>query len=159
MSLRENFQQPTYLGYLALARIAVGYHFVTAALPKIQRGYGGEALARRLVEGAADDKFGWHRDFILNWVVPNADWFSQLVAYGELAIGISLVTGCLVRVASAFGAFHNLNIYLAVAGDGAEFGIGRIYVLLHIIFIITSAGRSLGVDGWLHRKFPRSPVF
>lgn len=88
-----------------------------------------------------------------------SSWFSQLVAYGELAIGLALLTGCLVRVASSFGAFHNLNIYLAVADSGADFALGRMYVLLHIIFVITAAGRLLGLDAWLHRKFPRAPVF
>jgi thiosulfate dehydrogenase [quinone] large subunit len=159
MSFRENFRQPTYLGYLALIRIAVGYHFATVGWAKVARGYDAENLVPRLVESAPNNPVALHREFILNVVVPNADFFSQLVAYGELAIGLSLLAGCLVRLSTPFAAFHNLSIYLAVAADGAEFAVGRLYVLLHIIFFITSAGRSLGLDGWLHKRFPRSRLF
>lgn len=158
MTLRENFRQPTSLGYLALARIMVGYHFAFVGWAKVARGFGGENL-RRTLERAQNDPFDWHRAFIEGWIVPNADWFSQVVAYGELAIGISLLTGCLVRVASSFGAFHNLNIYLALAEGGADYALGRIEVLLHLIFVMAAAGRSLGLDGWLHRRFPRSRLF
>jgi thiosulfate dehydrogenase [quinone] large subunit len=144
---------------LALIRIAVGYHFLNVAWPKVTQGFSSEDLATRLMEGTPNDVFGWHRQFIEGWVVPNVGWFSYLVAYGELAIGVSLVTGCLVRVSAAFGAFHNFNIYLAIASGGAQVGINRLFVILQLIFIITSAGRSLGVDRWLHRAFPRSPLF
>lgn len=158
MTLREQFRRPTYLGYLALARIAIGYHFTNVGWAKVRRGFDADDLTRFL-DNLENDPSAWHRAFIEGWVVPNADFFSQLVAYGELAIGLSLLTGCLVRIASSFGAFHNLNIYLAVADSGADFALGRIYVLLHILFVITAAGRSLGLDAWLHRKFPRAPVF
>jgi thiosulfate dehydrogenase [quinone] large subunit len=152
------FKQRTYLAYLALARLAVGYHFTVVGWGKVRRGFDADDL-KRFLDNLSNDPFAWHRAFIEGWVVPNADWFSQVVAYGELAIGISLLTGCLVRIASSFGAFHSLNIYLAVADTGADFALGRIYVLLHILFVMTAAGRSIGLDYWLHRKFPRARIF
>jgi uncharacterized membrane protein YphA (DoxX/SURF4 family) len=158
VSLREQFRQPTSLGYLALARILIGYHFTMVSWMKISRGFDGDAL-RRFLAGGQDEPATWHRAFIEGFVLPNADWFSQFVAYGELAIGVSLLTGCLVRVASTFGALENLNIYLAVADSPAEAALHRIYILLHIVFVITAAGRSLGLDAWLHRRFPRARVF
>ena len=158
MTLREQFRQPTYLGYLALARILIGYHFTMVAWGKLSRGYGGDDL-RRILAAGTDQPATWHRAFIEGFVIPNADWFSQLVAFGELAIGLSLLTGCLVRVASAFGALENFNIYLAVADSPAENALHRMYILLQIVFVITAAGRSLGLDAWLHRRFPRARVF
>jgi thiosulfate dehydrogenase [quinone] large subunit len=157
--LAENFHQKTSLGYLALVRIAVGYHFLNAAWGKVTGGMTPESLTKSLLAGAPSDPLDWHRSFITGWVVPNAGWFSYLVAYGELAIGISLLLGCLVRVSSSFAAFHNLNIFLAAATSGAQVGLNRIFILLHLVFVATSAGRALGIDGWLHRKFPRNPLF
>lgn len=151
-----NFREPTYLGYLALIRIAIGYHFVLASWPKVQSGFGG--LGDQLLSGVRADTFGWYRAFIVDWVVPNASWFSYVVAYGELAIGISLLTGCLVRVSSAFGAFHNLNILLAIA-TGPQVGLNRLFVIAQLVFVASSAGRAVGVDGWLHKRWPRSPLF
>ncbi|MBI4463191.1 MAG: DoxX family protein [Acidobacteria bacterium] len=159
--LADNFRQHTYLGYLAIARILVGYHFINVSSNKLARGFlSGESLPQQLSRVAADP-LSWHRAFIENVVLTNPVFFSYLVGFGELAIGISLVTGCLVRIASCFGAFHNLNIYLAVAyaQGGAQLGLNRIFIFLHLLFVAASAGRSFGLDGWLKKKFPRCWLF
>ena len=162
MSLTTNFKQPTYLGYLAIVRIAVGYHFIMASWPKITGAFlNGHVLPEEMAKAVGKDPFAWHRAFITGVVIPHPHFFSHLIAYGEMAIGISLVVGCLVRVSSLFGAFHNLNIFLTIgiANGAAQLGINRIYVILHLIFVITSAGRALGLDGLLHQRFPRVKLF
>jgi thiosulfate dehydrogenase [quinone] large subunit len=162
MSLSANFKQRTYLGYLAILRIAVGYHFLTAAWPKVTGKFlNGQVLAEELAKTALKDPFEWHRSFILGFVVPHAHAFSHLVAYGELAIGISLLFGCLVRISASFGAFHNLNILLsiAIANGGPQLGINRIFIFLQLVFVLSSAGLSIGLDGILKRWFPSSKLF
>jgi uncharacterized membrane protein YphA (DoxX/SURF4 family) len=51
--------------------------------------------------------------------------------FGEVAIAISLITGCLVRISSLFGAFHNANIYysVAIASGGATMNYNRLLVV------------------------------
>jgi uncharacterized membrane protein YphA (DoxX/SURF4 family) len=162
MSLSTNFKQPSYLGYIAILRIVVGYHFITAAWPKITGAFIlGHVLPEDLMKTVGKDPFAWHRAFITGVVIPHAHFFSHLVAYGEMAIGLSLLFGCLVRISSLFGAFHNLNILLsiAIANGAAQLGINRIYIVMHIVFVITSAGRALGIDGILRRWFPRAKIF
>ena len=162
MSLVSNFKQRTYLGYLAILRIAVGYHFITAAWPKVTSKFlTGQTLAEELTKTAMKDPFAWHKSFILGFVVPHAHSFSHLVAFGELAIGISLLLGCLVRISASFGAFHNLNILLAIAiaNGGPQLGINRIFIILQLVFVFSSAGLALGVDGLLKRWFPNSKLF
>ena len=152
----------TWLAYLVPARIAVGYHFlVRGSWPKLVEGFGAEELTQELLGGAARNPIPIHRDFIINFVVPNAEAFSRLIAFGELAIGLALITGCLVRVASSFAAFQNLNIYLAIAipNASAQVGFNRTLIVMHVIFVAASAGRCLGIDGLLKKKFPRSPIF
>jgi len=160
--LFDDFRKSAYGGYLAIVRILVGYHFVEVGWRKVSQGYySGDSLPRQLAD-AVHDPLGWHQDFILNVVLPHPQLFSFLVAFGELAIGISLMTGCLVRVSSLFGAFHNFNILFAVAipgGGGAQMRVNRLYIFLHLIFVICAAGRWLGVDGWLKKKFPRCWLF
>lgn len=156
MTLRENFEQRTSLGYLAIIRIAIGYHFFTTGWAKVTKGF--DEMSPQLLAGVAKDTVGWHHSFIVGWVIPNAFWFKYVVAYGELAIAISLLAGCLVRISSLFGAFHNFNILLAVA-TGAQIGLNRLFIVVQLVFVLSSAGRSLGVDGWLHRRFPRSRLF
>jgi thiosulfate dehydrogenase [quinone] large subunit len=161
----DTFHQKTWLGYLAFVRIFVGVQFLMVGWPKVAGGRflsrNGQALAEELLHGAPKDYLAWHRAFITGFVVPHAHLFSYLVAFGEVAIGISLITGCLVRVSSLFGAFHNANIYfsVALAAGGATMMYGRLLILLHIVFVCSSAGRVLGLDGLLKKRYPRSWLF
>jgi thiosulfate dehydrogenase [quinone] large subunit len=157
-----NFKQKTALVYLAIPRIFVGYHFISVAIPKLTRGFtNGEDLPAQLLKSVARDPIGLHRAFIQGFVIPHAGFFSYLVVYGELAIGISLVLGCLVRVSSFFGAFHNLNILLAVAipSGGAQAAVNAVFIAAHIAFVFSSAGLVLGLDALLKKWFPRSLLF
>jgi len=130
-NLANSFRQNTFLGYLAIVRIFIGYHFISVAWRKLSEVFlSGEALPQ-ILANAANDPFPLHRDFIFGVVVPNSVFFSYLICFGEIAIGISLVLGCLVRVSSLFGAFHNLNIYLAIGipRGGATLGLNRLYIV------------------------------
>jgi thiosulfate dehydrogenase (quinone) large subunit len=161
-SLANNFKQPTYLGYLALVRILVGVLFLLVAWPKVSgRFLTGEVLPRQLLNGIQKDPLSWHRAFIEGVVVPHGHFFSYLSAFGEISIGISLVVGCLVRISSLFGAFYNFNILFSVAyaAGGGTVNYNRVLILLHLIFVSASAGRSLGIDGLLKRRFRRTWLF
>jgi uncharacterized membrane protein YphA (DoxX/SURF4 family) len=161
----DTFQHKTWLGYLALVRILVGLQFLMVGWPKLTGGRflsrNGQVLADDLLRGAPQDYLSWHRTFITGFVVPHAHFFSYLVACGEVAIAISLITGCLVRVSSLFGAFHNANIYFAVglAAGNAVMNYDRLLVLLHMVFVFASAGLVFGLDGPLKKRFPGSWLF
>jgi len=118
-------------------------------------------LPQQLLNGIQKDPLAWHRAFIQGFVIPHAHLFSYLSAFGEIAIGTSLVVGCLVRISSIFGAFYNFNILFSVAyaAGGGTVNYNRLLVLLHLIFVSSSAGRALGVDGILKRRFPRTWLF
>jgi thiosulfate dehydrogenase [quinone] large subunit len=161
-SLAANFRQTTYLGYLALVRILVGVLFLLVAWPKVTgRFLTGRVLPQQLLNGMEKDPLAWHRAFIAGFVVPHAHLFSYLSAFGEIAIGISLLLGCLVRISSLFGALYNFNILFSVAyaAGGGTVNYNRVLILLHLIFVSSSAGRALGIDGFLKRRFPRSWLF
>ncbi len=158
---KQNLRQPVPLGWWAIPRILVGYQFLRAAAGKLNPNFlSGKALPGQF-ERLAADPLALHRAFIQGVVLQHPLFFSYLVAFGELAIGLALVSGCLARIASSFGAFHNLNIYLAVAipAGGAQMNLNRLLVFLHLIFVIVAAGRPLGIDGWLHKRFPHSRLF
>ena len=162
MSIRDHFNQTTNLIYLALPRIVVGYYFLRVGMRKVNaETLSGHPLAEQLTRLTAMDPFSWHRDFIMGVVVPNSQLFAWLVAFGELAIGVSLVLGCLVRVSSAFGAFHNFNILLAVGipNGGAQIGVNLMFVVMQLMFLFSSPGRVLGLDSILKKHFPRSWLF
>ena len=55
-----------------------------------------------------------------NFVLPHATFLAFLVAYGELAIGLALVLGIVVRTASAFGFVYMLSLLVSSNYPGAH---------------------------------------
>lgn len=53
------------------------------------------------------------RGFLLQIVVPHADFFGHLVAYGEIAIGLGALVGLLFRPVAFFGLLLSLLFYLS----------------------------------------------
>jgi uncharacterized membrane protein YphA (DoxX/SURF4 family) len=110
---------------LAVLRIAVGVLFLIFAQYKVFGAeftlHGGfESWIHRFIEHGC---YPFMRAVLRNLVLPNATPFAFLVAYGELAIGVALVTGILARVASAFGLLFMLTLLFSsnYPGAGAPF--------------------------------------
>jgi thiosulfate dehydrogenase (quinone) large subunit len=58
--------------------------------------------------------YDWYRTFLQTLLDNNAyTWFAPLIAFGEMAVGIGLLVGCLTGVAAFFGALMNMSFLLA----------------------------------------------
>jgi uncharacterized membrane protein YphA (DoxX/SURF4 family) len=110
---------------MAVLRIAVGLLFLIFGEYKV---FGTEFtlhggfqiwIQKFLTEGAYPFVIPILRGFVL----PHATPIAFLVAYGELAIGIALVLGVLVRPASACGLLYMLTLLFSsnYPGAGAPF--------------------------------------
>ena len=81
-------------------------------------------------------------------VLPHATAIAFLVAYGELAIGLALVSGFCVRVASAFGALYMLTLLFSSNYPGAHapiwqyFGASLNHSVLACCFLAFAFGYS-----------------
>jgi thiosulfate dehydrogenase (quinone) large subunit len=74
--------------------------------------------------------FGWYRDFIQSLLDAGAyTWFSKLVIFGEILIGVALILGLFVGIAAFFGAFMNWNFIMAGAASTNGF-LGVVALLL-----------------------------
>ena len=107
---------------LAVLRIGVGIFFVMFGEYKVfgtkfTLGGGFESFITRWVQGGA---YPFMRPLLSGFVLPHAHAIAFLVAYGELAIGIALLIGVLVRTASAFGLLFMLTMMLSSAYPGAD---------------------------------------
>jgi thiosulfate dehydrogenase (quinone) large subunit len=58
--------------------------------------------------------FDWYRGFI-QWLLDTQayTWFSKLVAYGELLVGVALILGAFTGIAAFLGGFMNWNYMMA----------------------------------------------
>lgn len=81
-------------------------------------------------------------------VLPHATAIAFLVAYGELAIGLALILGILVRTASAFGLVYMLALLFSANYPGAHapfwqyFGASLDHSVLALCFLAFVVGRS-----------------
>ena len=95
--------------------------------------------------GAHPDVQGWYAWFLRNLVLPNAGFWSKLVVYGELLVGIALILGVFTGIAAFFGGFMNMNYLLAGT-------VSTNPLLLAIAIFLILAWKTAGwwgLDRWL----------
>jgi hypothetical protein len=95
--------------------------------------------------GTHPDVTGWYAAFLQAAVLPHASAWANLVAYGEVLVGLGLIFGVLTGVAAFFGSLMNVNYLLAgtVSSNPILFVLGTWLVLAWRV-----AG-WYGVDRWL----------
>jgi thiosulfate dehydrogenase (quinone) large subunit len=126
---------------LAALRIAVGVLFLIFAQYKVfgtefTLGGGFQYWINLFLKdgGAYPFMVGVLKDFVL----PHATPIAFLVAYGELAIGLSLVSGIWVRAASICGAIFMVTLLLSANYPGPEVPFWRYFgaSLEHSVFLL-----------------------
>jgi len=138
---------------LAILRISVGALFLIFAEYKVFGTqftlHGGfQYWINRFLE---DGAYPFMKPILKNFVLRHATPLAFLVAYGELAIGISLVTGMLVRAASFFGLVFMLSLLFSANYPGPQapfwqyFGASLDHSVVALCFIAFLIGRADGV--------------
>jgi thiosulfate dehydrogenase [quinone] large subunit len=97
---------------LSAMRIAVGCLFLIFAEYKVfgtqfTRGGGFQYWINLFLQGGA---YPFMVPILRNFVLPHATLIAFLVAYGELAIGLAMVSGIYVRLASVCGMVYMLTL-------------------------------------------------
>lgn len=103
---------------------------------------------------------GPYQHFLQGIVIPHATLFSYLVMAGELAAGLSLLLGIGTRLGAAIAMFLFLNFMLAKgrifwspdSEDAAIF-------FSALVVLLGAAGRIVGVDAYLARRWPSVPIW
>jgi thiosulfate dehydrogenase [quinone] large subunit len=55
----------------------------------------------------------WYASFLKTFVIPHPAIWAYLITFGELAVGLGLILGCLTGIAAFFGLVMNFNYLLA----------------------------------------------
>ncbi|GGJ59468.1 DoxX family protein [Deinococcus roseus] len=112
--------------FWTLLRVWLGWTWLTAGWGKLTNPAGvwvgdkaGTALTGFLqgaltkTDGDHPEVSGWYASFIQNVALPNATFFSFMVAYGELFVGTALILGLFTGIAAFFGGVMNANFLFA----------------------------------------------
>src|SRR5688572_16474762 len=107
-----------------VVRVLVGWEWLQAGLHKLEspawtqtgealKGYWAKAAAIPEA-GSPAIKYDWYRSFIQGMLDSGAyTWFSKLIVFGEIAIGVALIIGAFVGVAAFAAGFMNWNFLMA----------------------------------------------
>jgi len=142
-----------------IIRLYVGYEWIMAGWEKFInpdwvgatagtaiQGFFNGVLAK--MGGAHPIVSGWYGAFISSFPMQHTVFFSYLITFGELLVGIALILGIFTGIAAFFGSFMNLNFIFA-----GSISTNPVLGLLGLFLILAwrSAG-WLGLDRWLLPK-------
>jgi uncharacterized membrane protein YphA (DoxX/SURF4 family) len=133
---------------IAFLRIAVGMLFLIFAQYKVFGAqftlHGGfQFWINKFIE---DGAYPFMLPVLRGFVLPHATLIAFLVAYGELAIGIALVLGVYVRLASAFGLLFMLTLLFSSNYPGAHAPLWQYFgaSLDHFVFALCFVAFLIG---------------
>jgi thiosulfate dehydrogenase (quinone) large subunit len=139
-----------------IVRLYVGYEWFLAGWAKVQSpawfGSGAGAALTGFLKGALaktagdhPDVQGWYAAFLQNVVLPNAALWSNIVAVGEVLVGIALILGIFTGIAALFGSFMNFNYLLAGTVSTNPL---LLFLAVCLVLAWKTAG-WIGLDRWL----------
>ncbi|RCK73191.1 MAG: DoxX [Anaerolineae bacterium] len=155
--VQQIFGNPRWAWLWLVMRLYVGYTWLTSGWGKLNNPAwmaGGEALkgfwerAIQIPEPPARPliAFDWYRTFIQTLLEGgHYVWFSKLIVFGEILVGLGLLFGAFVGITAFFGAFMNWNFMMAGTAS-----INPVLFTFSIFLILAwkTAG-WWGLDRWL----------
>ena len=149
-----NLEERTYLWYIALLRIYIGYYMLQQEIGKFRRDFPhGDWIGRQIGDLTPLDLYPWYKQFLAAYVVPHHELFGYLVMIGEIAVGACLLLGFLTRFSSIVGLFMIVNYLFGpgMARGGASLAQQQTFIVSLLIFILSNPGRTLGLDSLLFK--------
>jgi uncharacterized membrane protein YphA (DoxX/SURF4 family) len=97
--------------------------------------------------------FGFHRALVTNVYLPYLNVINPLVFLVELSFAISLILGLAVPFFAVLATLFSLHLWLGLYQHPGEWPWSYIFLaVIHVQFVVCAAGRSLGLDAYLHRR-------
>jgi thiosulfate dehydrogenase [quinone] large subunit len=150
-----NLKEKTYLAYIVLLRLWLGYYLLQQGVNKYLRDFPHRDWFTRQIGNVADlNLYPWYKSFLENVVLPHQELFGYLVMTGEILVGSCLLLGFFTRFSAGVGLFILVNYFLGpgMARGGAQFAHQQTYIVSLIVILLANPGGTLGLDGLLFRK-------
>lgn len=91
-----------------------------------------------------------YKDFLVNVMIPHWTFFGYLTLITETFIGATLILGVFTRLGALVALGMATNITIGILSVPHEWGwTYTMLIMLAALFLLTGAGRSLGVDAYL----------
>jgi uncharacterized membrane protein YphA (DoxX/SURF4 family) len=98
-----------------------------------------------------------YREFLVNVMIPNWTFFGWMTLITETFIGVTLILGLCTRLGSLVAIGMALNITVGIIGVPHEWVWTYVMlVMLPVVFLLTDAGRSVGLDSLVAPRLDRA---
>jgi thiosulfate dehydrogenase [quinone] large subunit len=147
--------------FVGLFRIMFGILLLQAALQKAPwvinaQGQRFGWLSNWLWTETQHPTFGFYKAWLENVVLPHFTFFGYLSFVAELALGVSLLLGLLTVLSGIGAALWFVNIALgSYSVPGEWHWIWPLLIVPQLVFAHSHAGRSVGLDLFLHQWLAR----
>jgi len=143
-------------GHLAtwFMRVMIGVMFYQGSIWKLPFPVAGgfAAALRPIAQYAA---FGFHRWIAQNIFIPLLPVLDPITYFLELSFGITFILGFLVRPMAAIGILFVAQLWLGLYRQPEEWPWLYVFLMFTLgFFVVTNAGKSLGLDALLTRLQP-----
>ena len=144
---------------LVLLRVYLGVVFLIAAVPKVLGDFT-PGLTAFLEQRAMEQSHPFYRGFLQEVVLPNTHLIAALVTWGESLVGVLLILGLMTRLSATVALLLTLNYMFAKgAWPWTPSSNDAAFAAISLALVIGAAGRTLGLDSILARRWPRSPFW
>jgi uncharacterized membrane protein YphA (DoxX/SURF4 family) len=98
-----------------------------------------------------------YRDFLVNVMIPHWTFFGWMTLITETFIAVTLMVGLFTRLGSLAAIGMAANITIGILGVPHEWGWTYVMlIMLPVIFLLTDAGQSFGVDAFVAPRLDRA---
>ena len=150
-----DYEPKTPLSWIALLRIMLGVMFLSTWLINLFNGfYTPDGLLTFFTEifPQSENPLGFYASFIDGVILPIRGVFAPFQLVTEFLLGLGLLVGAFTPFFSLAGIFFLINTFLATLGHDWPWAYLMPITILGVTFF-TRAGRALGVDAWLLKRF------
>ncbi|MCX5825517.1 MAG: DoxX family protein [Deltaproteobacteria bacterium] len=150
-----NLKGKTYLFYIVILRLWIGYYFLQQGTRKFLHGFANsDWIGRQIGDLATIDIYSWYRSFLITIVNPHHVLFGYLITWGEIMVGLCLLLGIFTRFSSFIGLFIVLNFFFGpgMAKGGASFAQQQTFLVTLVVFILSNPGQTFGLDRFLFKR-------
>jgi hypothetical protein len=103
--------------------------------------------------------FGFYKTLLENVVWPNFTFFGAMSFVVEMALGVSLLLGVCTVLSGLGGALWQFNIALgSYSVPGEWYWLWPLLIAPHLVFALSRAGRSVGLDLFLSQWLAQAPI-
>lgn len=149
------FESMKYSGHLfpvALLRVYMGYYFLSLGVERLEGQFLIQPrLAAQIMNYLPEKNLPlWYSDAVQAVIVPNWQFFAYGLVYAQIAMGICLIVGFLVRPATLVGILLSFNAILL--GSPSATVLNQCFLAVFIVLFWLGAGRFMGFDYFFYKR-------